>query len=667
MRRNHNLYLGLIAIFVMAMVVNACHETAKKTSAISIADSLVTAAYKSHDYGGLLMLADTLSESGGLSAIKANYWRGYAYSRLRKMRLAGTYWKRVMAEEPQNNEDRTYYFKSANRLAGVLLLQGENEATMKVALPALEEMEKLGVNVCDDYAYLLISVGCCQLRSGNGQEAAQTFDKAYKTYLQLIAGDNSMTNYTSAIVGVITVTDNYLAQKGYEEAYAWTQHFDELLARYEQLPKPDTTFVDKQRARLNFYRANALEGLGRQEEARMAYDEAMKTNYAQTGDGKLEATSYLMSASRWKEAASNYEMLDAQIEKYSMAYTMENITHFLLPKYKANIEAMRRDSALRVATQLCANLENAIDNAKRDETSELAIIYNTQQKETEIAQQKANLLWLRFVATFIALVLIVAFFGIIIYVRHQAAMRLKTAYHHLEIANGRAEESSRMKTNFIQQISHEIRTPLNILSGFTQIITTPGMELDDATRQDINNQIIENTNRITGLVGKMLELSDANSQTVIERNDLVLALQIAAQAIEQASAGRAGALPIDLDVAPEAEQAMLQTNEQSATRMLVLLLDNAMRFTKEGSIVLKLKADAGLLSFVVEDTGIGVSANEAEHIFEEFVQLDDYNEGTGIGLTVARSLARRLGGDVVLDTTYTAGARFVATLPLQGE
>jgi len=399
----------------------------------------------------------------------------------------------------------------------------------------------------------------------------------------------------------------------------------------------------------------------------MAYGEAMKTNYAHTGDGKLEATSYLMSASRWKEAASNYEMLDAQMEKYSMAYTMENITHFLLPKYKANIEAMRRDSALRVATQLCANLENAIDNAQRDETTELAIIYNTQQKETEIAQQKADLLWLRFVATFIALVLIVAFFVIIIYVRHQAAMRLKTAYHHLEIANGRAEESSRMKTNFIQQISHEIRTPLNILSGFTQIITTPGMELDDATRQDINNQIIENTNRITGLVGKMLELSDANSQTVIERNGLVLALQIAAQAIEQASAGRAGALPIDLDVAPEAEQAMLQTNEQSATRMLVLLLDNAMRFTKEGSIVLKLKADAGLLSFVVEDTGIGVPANEAEHIFEEFVQLDDYNEGTGIGLTVARSLARRLGGDVVLDTTYTAGARFVATLPLQGE
>jgi signal transduction histidine kinase len=69
------------------------------------------------------------------------------------------------------------------------------------------------------------------------------------------------------------------------------------------------------------------------------------------------------------------------------------------------------------------------------------------------------------------------------------------------------------------------------------------------------------------------------------------------------------------------------------------------------------------VQFIVEDTGIGIPASEAEHIFEEFVQLNEYVEGTSIGLTVARSLCRRLGGDVVLDTAYTAGARFVMTLP----
>ena len=69
--------------------------------------------------------------------------------------------------------------------------------------------------------------------------------------------------------------------------------------------------------------------------------------------------------------------------------------------------------------------------------------------------------------------------------------------------------------------------------------------------------------------------------------------------------------------------------------------------------------------YIVEDTGIGVPASEAEHIFEEFVQLDEYYDGTGIGLTVARSLARRMGGDIALDTTCTAGARFVMHLPKQ--
>ena len=69
------------------------------------------------------------------------------------------------------------------------------------------------------------------------------------------------------------------------------------------------------------------------------------------------------------------------------------------------------------------------------------------------------------------------------------------------------------------------------------------------------------------------------------------------------------------------------------------------------------------IDFIVEDTGIGVPAQEAEHIFDEFVQLDEYYDGTGIGLTVARSIARRLGGDIRLDTSYSGGARFVMSLP----
>ena len=239
-----------------------------------------------------------------------------------------------------------------------------------------------------------------------------------------------------------------------------------------------------------------------------------------------------------------------------------------------------------------------------------------------------------------------------------------------------AMESSRMKTDFIQQISHEIRTPLNILSGFTQVLTS-GMELDEATQQEVTKGIVDNTQRITSLVNKMLELAESGSDTPLERNDQALAIQIAAQAAEDSGITQATHLDFDLDIAPEAETVMLTTALAPATRVLTLLLDNAMKFThpaeaaggvdavkEKAHAVLRVSVDDGMVVFTVEDTGIGVPPEEAGHIFEEFVQLDKYYDGTGIGLTVARSLAQRLGGDIRLDTSYSPGARFVYTLPL---
>lgn len=263
--------------------------------------------------------------------------------------------------------------------------------------------------------------------------------------------------------------------------------------------------------------------------------------------------------------------------------------------------------------------------------------------------------------------------------------KLEDTYHELEetnkqleVARQRAEEASRMKTNFIHQISHEIRTPLNILNGFTQILTTPGMELDAATQQEVTKGIDDNTNRITSLINKMLELADANSTTELERNDCVLAVQIAAQAADESRITVAPHLTFDLDIAEGTDLTMLRTDLQQATRALSLLLDNARKFTqpaeaavnagaevKQGRVVLHVALRDQLLLFAVEDNGIGVPASEAEHIFDEFVQLDNYYDGTGIGLTVARSIARRLGGDIELDTSYTDGARFVMSLPVE--
>ena len=277
-----------------------------------------------------------------------------------------------------------------------------------------------------------------------------------------------------------------------------------------------------------------------------------------------------------------------------------------------------------------------------------------------------------------ALVVIIILFGLLIYFHHRSSVRLKKAYRELEIANKRAQELSRMKSDFIQQISHEIRTPLNILSGFTQVLTMSDTKLDEAMLHEIKGKITENTDRITSLVNKMLELSEARNQTVIDCTDKVTAVQIATEAINASGIAQACHLEFDLIIAPDAKDVRIQTNLAAAARSLSLVLDNARKFTApaEGrphtpstdqlqKVVLRLTVLSGRLFFSVEDTGIGIAHKDAERIFDEFVQLDEFYDGTGIGLTVARSLARRIGGDIKVDTAYIGGSRFVMTLPIK--
>ena len=660
LRRFHLILLTMLT----AMVLLSCGDQQQKPDNTIKADSLINAAHNAHEYQRLMELADRLQASGHITDIQADYWRGYVYSRQRMMRLAEKYWKQAVSAEIHNHEGLKYYAKSANRLAAALLLKGEYEATMKIAVPALDKMANAGYHHNSDYACLQATVGCCQMKLGSAVEAEDNFNKAYSLLCNIIEETPTRTNFTTAIVSVITITDNYLQMNSFEKAHQWTQKFKELLDYYQQLPNPDPAFIDKQQARLNIYEATTLEGLGNHAEAEQHYSAAIMSHYAQTNEGKLETINYLMAAERWDEAAHNFEVLDQQMQQYGVSASMDIIQHYLLPKYRANMGAHRTDAAIAVSRQICDELDSAIVSMQRDAALELTTIYNTQQKEREIVEQKSDFVRQRYLATIITLVLVIVSFGLIIYFRHQAAMRLESAYCKLEIANERTKESSRMKTSFIQQISHEIRTPLNILSGFTQILTSPNMTLNEETRRDINQKIIDNTNRITELVNKMLELSDVSSKTVIERNDTTKAIHIAAEAISTMNANARLTLPVDLQTVGDVDKLMLKTSLQAASRALVLLLDNAERFTHEGTITLRIQQHGATICYTVEDTGIGIPASEAEHIFEEFVQLNEYEIGTGIGLTVARSICRRLGGDVVLDTSYTQGARFVMTLPV---
>lgn len=174
-------------------------------------------------------------------------------------------------------------------------------------------------------------------------------------------------------------------------------------------------------------------------------------------------------------------------------------------------------------------------------------------------------------------------------------------------------------------------------------------------------------NKLAAFVGKISDMDDVDGQKAIARTDNILVAQVADEAIAATGIDKISYLAFEKQVDPVAAATMLSTNLTKAVRALTHILDNALKFTSEGTVTLKVAVDMDKMVaiYTVEDTGAGIEPAEQEHIFEPYVKLNQFFDGLGIGLTVARSIARRLDGDVVLDTAYEGpGARFVLTLPI---
>ena len=218
---------------------------------------------------------------------------------------------------------------------------------------------------------------------------------------------------------------------------------------------------------------------------------------------------------------------------------------------------------------------------------------------------------------------------------------LENQNKELQTANNSHSEALRQHQEFFQQLIQDLETAVD--------------KLDPAV-----------SGPVAGLVYKMKDATEMGSDTPIERGDNIVAEQVAKRAVAESAIDQCQYFTFQLTVTPQAAS-MLQTDEKQAAHALALVLDNAKKFTTDGSVTLTVDADlqASQICYTVADTGMGVPAAEAEHIFEPNVKLNSYFDGQGLGLTFARSIARRLGGDLVLDTTNTEkGARFVLTLPM---
>ncbi len=397
------------------------------------------------DHQRTLFVVDSLKKVGALSEIAANYYSGLAYSKDKQLRTTEWCWQKNMIIQNLPPEDIYFYYQSAASLSNLLVNKHNYEGALRIALPAVTRMEETNSNLDLVHAILHESIGQCQLNLGRHDDAAVSYDLAFKKYMQVAEADSTAQGLRHAIVDAFNTALGYLHAKRYDEVLAWTDRTDSLLAPYKAKPGASEAFAEHVKTRLQLQYAVALQALGRVDEAAAAYNAYEKTDYGQSSYGRIDATSYLIAAHRYAEAADNYRDLDGVMNDWGMDYSLDNIQGFFSSKYFANLRAGRNDSALAVATQAFELLDTAIEHAKLSDAAELAIVYDTQKMEHEIVHQQMNLSRQRLIGTIAVSLLVTAFFLFYIIHRRREQRRLQATLNELQTAYDQLRETTEAK------------------------------------------------------------------------------------------------------------------------------------------------------------------------------------------------------------------------------
>lgn len=232
----------------------------------------------------------------------------------------------------------------------------------------------------------------------------------------------------------------------------------------------------------------------------------------------------------------------------------------------------------------------------------------------------------------------------------------------LREAKDRAEESSRLKSAFLANMSHEIRTPLNAIVGFSDVLSAGGASEEE--QRGYFEIIRTNSDLLLRLINDILDVSRLEADRVILSLESCNVVQICQQVVASVAQARRSTNQFLFEC--EREVVEMRTDVQRLQQVVINLLSNADKFTKEGTITLKLEPDTArnVAVFSVTDTGCGIPLDKQKRVFERFEKLNEYVQGTGLGLSICKLTVEKWGGEIWIDPAYTDGARFMFTHPM---
>ncbi|WP_044267792.1 sensor histidine kinase [Bacteroides timonensis] len=256
------------------------------------------------------------------------------------------------------------------------------------------------------------------------------------------------------------------------------------------------------------------------------------------------------------------------------------------------------------------------------------------------------------------------FLLLFLYLSWRKIFRLKESKRSQEIMIQKAERAIQKKNMFLSNMSHEVRTPLNAIVGFSAVLASEDDSFDEDSRKEFCEIIKVNSFQLLKLINDILDFSDFENDNITFNIRPYDAVRLCKEASETVNASRK--LEVELRFDTELPELMIETDDARLRQVLINLLVNATKFTKEGSIVLRLElSDRNTAFFSVTDTGCGIPLEKQGLIFERFEKLNDFAQGSGLGLSICQLIVNYMRGRIWVDSNYTQGARFCFTHPLK--
>ena len=427
-----------LSALLMAISLSCQNETKKRSERVSLNEAFLLSGKHQARYD---LVSDSLYEVGAISSVMRDFLHGYyvMYGEENYDR-ADTIFKKIIDLSDADKYDRLVQIAAIRERLLILRNRGYYETATILALDALK---RFSIDEADDddtvydlYLDLYFNVGLGMTMHGEEENGETYYEKCYELNIskQKDTGDKSFALMRRMILLYqIIQAHNTDSHRGLEMMKRWIDRQEKTFAEYETLPdeKRNDVSLDQLKGHAYIDKARVLQGLGKDAEAVEAYQKYLATNWAKTTSGVVNSCYYLDAAKRWEEASRSLEKIDEVLMSFGTEMSLDVMRDIYLQKYKYNLMAGHRDTANVLANRICQNLDSALSRYVHGKSAELSTIYETQQKDAEIAEQKNSLLQTRVVALLVAIVLLTVFFIVYSLLRRRAA-KMKAAQERIE-------------------------------------------------------------------------------------------------------------------------------------------------------------------------------------------------------------------------------------------